>query len=304
MWVVCLIIFGVFGASYGIHLPEDEFIKPRAENNNHISYFLYSGANVTEINTNYDVEDIPLNEEVDTVILVHGHRGHHNDEFSIRVRSAFIEHHDSDVIVMNWAFLASEHYLQVVRNVRAAAEDLSTLLAIVKEAKDNKYIHIVGFDIGAHVAGNAGRGVKARFDVDRITGLSPTGRSYGGSNTLRLSRNDATYVEIIHTDGGLFGNGIGTAIGHSDFFVNGGFNQPGCLTNSCCHRRSWEIFEASLHPQFVHLGFRCDSMIQVNLNTCRGLTLHMGDATINKGVPTPDSSTLYRANTGKIYPYV
>lgn len=115
--------------------------------------------------------------------------------------------------------------------------------------------------------------------------MDPSGRKYSGINRLGLSRDDAEYVEVIHTDGGLFGTGIGQAIGHADFFVNGGFSQPGCLTNTCCHKRAWELFAASLNSQYKYLGFQCDSMIQVNFNTCRGRTLHMGDADINKGVP-------------------
>ncbi|KOB64789.1 Lipase, partial [Operophtera brumata] len=90
-------------------------------------------------------------------------------------------------------------------------------------------LHLVGFNLGAHVVGHAAREITLRTGarVARITGLDPS-RSQWGSGSSRLARTDATYVEVIHTDGdGLLSNGLGTAIGDVDFFVNGGSNQPG-----------------------------------------------------------------------------
>lgn len=39
------------------------------------------------------------------------------------------------------------------------------------------------------------------------------------------------FTDIIHTDGGILG--IPWAVGHADFFPNGGFaSQPGCINES------------------------------------------------------------------------
>lgn len=53
---------------------------------------------------------------------------------------------------------------------------------------------------------------------------------FSGKNG-HLSSTDAEFVDVIHTDGGVFGFPI--ALGDADFFPNGGFPaQPGCQINS------------------------------------------------------------------------
>ena len=64
--------------------------------------------------------------------------------------------------------------------------------------------------------------------------MDPAGPNFvdKGSND-RLSKNDASWVDNIHTNGGsgLPSLGIYEAIGHADFYPNGGRSQPGCLIN-------------------------------------------------------------------------
>ena len=43
----------------------------------------------------------------------------------------------------------------------------------------------------------------------------------------RLSADDAALVDVIHTNAGKLGEG--PAIGHIDFYPNGGKEQPGCF---------------------------------------------------------------------------
>lgn len=42
----------------------------------------------------------------------------------------------------------------------------------------------------------------------------------------RLDITDAQFVQVIHTCSGLLG--FNRALGHVDYWPNGGFNQPGC----------------------------------------------------------------------------
>lgn len=59
--------------------------------------------------------------------------------------------------------------------------------------------------------------------------MFPAGPLFSVNNPNdRIDSTDAEYVEIIHTDTRSFG--FGDPIGHTDFYPNGGFGQPGCLS--------------------------------------------------------------------------
>lgn len=56
--------------------------------------------------------------------------------------------------------------------------------------------------------------------------MDPVGPGYYILNT-HLSASDAEFVDIIHTDMGIYG--LALKIGHVDFFPNYGYRpQPGC----------------------------------------------------------------------------
>lgn len=82
-------------------------------------------------------------------------------------------------------------------------------------------VGLVGFSLGAHVAGHAGKNVR-RGRINHIIGLDPAGPLFSVSNPAgRLDAGDAVYVEGIHTNGPtllIVGAGIGAPIGHADFF--------------------------------------------------------------------------------------
>ena len=65
-----------------------------------------------------------------------------------------------------------------------------------------------------------------------ILGLDPAGPLFEGyDGKVRLDKSDANYVDIIHSNGeSLIVGGFGTweAIGHVDFYPNGGRAQRGC----------------------------------------------------------------------------
>ena len=93
-------------------------------------------------------------------------------------------------------------------------------------------IHLIGHSLGAHICGYVGDRVKG---LGRISGLDPAGPYFEHTDpTVRLDTTDAEYVDVYHTNSGPFGTGFGLlpAIGHVDYYVNGGYSQPGKLINN------------------------------------------------------------------------
>lgn len=73
----------------------------------------------------------------------------------------------------------------------------------MKSAKSEDF-HLIGFSLGAHVAGFAGKRVQEgakKNMVGRITGLDPANPWFNyDSPKVRLDRSDAKFVDVIHTD--------------------------------------------------------------------------------------------------------
>lgn len=119
-------------------------------------------------------------------------------------------------------------------------------------------MHVIGHSLGGHLGGFIGKWVKLKLNrtLGRLSGLDPAQPHFEKlPSDARLDSEDATFVDIVHTDarpmmdgGGdlillnfpsqievyLFlgnvgvGLGIQTAIGHADFYPNDGKEQPGC----------------------------------------------------------------------------
>lgn len=65
----------------------------------------------------------------------------------------------------------------------------------------NINFYFIGHSLGAHIAGQAARLLnKAGIVVQRITGLDPAYPCFENNSMLRLNRNDARFVDVIHTN--------------------------------------------------------------------------------------------------------
>ena len=127
-------------------------------------------------------------------------------------------------------------------------------------------MHLIGFSLGAHIAGFTGSELNGT--IARITGLDPAAPLFEGyPERVRLDSTDAQFVDVIHTNGdGFLRGGLGSfqAMGHVDYYPNGGRSQVGCnsvlmgaisdlLTYSkswsqslCHHRRAFKYFVDSI----------------------------------------------------------
>lgn len=103
-----------------------------------------------------------------------------------------------------------------------------------------------------------------------MKGLDPAFPLYIlGDASNRLNQNDAKFVDVIHTDGGVLG--FPWPLGDADFFPNGGTPlQPGCAEQEisknrwltvvvgCSHQRAWEYFVESVRRPEAFLADRCE----------------------------------------------
>ncbi|KAL1117628.1 hypothetical protein AAG570_003943 [Ranatra chinensis] len=107
--------------------------------------------------------------------------------------------------------------------------------------------HLIGFSMGAHVAGTAGSLLAPK--VGRITGLDAGGPGYNPFDLDNwLDKSDAVFVDGIHTCGGYLG--YAGRYAHVDFYPNKGEPiQPACagkLTPVCSHLESFRMFARTI----------------------------------------------------------
>ncbi|XP_052738442.1 pancreatic lipase-related protein 3-like [Bicyclus anynana] len=116
--------------------------------------------------------------------------------------------------------------------------------------------------------------------LKRITALDPAGLYFENMPSIvRLHKEDAEYIEVLHTNAYRFSQGNKELLGHADFFANGGKKQPGCNDKliylesirrgdlklgetlpGCSHKRSLKYYLETLINQSCNfLGIACQS---------------------------------------------
>ncbi|XP_060529296.1 pancreatic triacylglycerol lipase-like [Cylas formicarius] len=229
-----------------------------------------------------------------TKLLIHGYMSKWNEKGAVRVADAYLKLYDCNVILMDWRMGArGPQYTAAAANTEVVGRELGTLLlTMVEKGLDPANIHLIGFSLGAHVAGTASETLKSNGHlVGRITGLdaaSPLFRNdHFREKHKKLDSSDAKYVDIIHTDSSPFvtdGFGIWEPIGHVDFFPNGGQEQPGCRDprssivvthlegtlnreTACSHVRAFRLFTETLlnkanNQKCRFIAFSCPGGLQ------------------------------------------
>jgi len=189
---------------------------------------------------------------------------------------ALLEREDCNVIVVNWNPGARVSYPQAAGNTRLVGVQTAVLIRFLITSSSgsasfaNRF-YIVGYSLGAHVAGYAGSYLKERgMTLGRITGLDPAGPLFKKNDVrFRLDRGDAAYVDVIHVS--LLGIGASQANGHTEFFPNGSKIQNGCgsLDLSCSHRRAYEFYIASVQNRCSWKAYPCSSFSDFEDGMCR-----------------------------------
>ncbi|XP_063243720.1 lipase member H-A-like [Bacillus rossius redtenbacheri] len=223
----------------------------------------------------------PFDLRAPTVVYIHGFSEHWAGLGASAIRDAYLERGHYNVVVVAWQTMAAgPWYARAVANCKVCGRHTATFLDyLVSRGLDLASLHVVGFSLGAEVAGYVG-GFLASGRLPRVTGLDPAFPLFVlRTSRNRLSRGDADFVDVIHTDGGAFG--FPGALGHADFYPNGGTApQPGCRLAqhlasgqlqdivSCSHQRAWKLYAESVRSECSFRATRCHHWFAHVLGLC------------------------------------
>ncbi|XP_051635923.1 phospholipase A1 member A isoform X2 [Manacus candei] len=207
-----------------------------------------------------------FNSSSETKIIIHGFRALGTKPSWIEgLVQAILDTSWVNVIAVDWVYGSTGAYPSAVENVTQLALSISQFISkLLALGVSRTSIHIIGVSLGAHVGGLVGHFHGGQ--LGRITALDPAGPKYTrASPEERLDPGDALFVEAIHTDADNFG--IRIPVGHIDYFVNGGKDQPGCPRFIsagynyliCDHMRAVHLYISALKHSCPIVGFPCAS---------------------------------------------
>nr|XP_022910033.1 pancreatic triacylglycerol lipase [Onthophagus taurus] len=279
--------------------PESRFPEPLLKV--HPRFALYTRRNsVVPIYLDmYEVfldSDANMDLELPLYVLIHGFTDNGKKHWILSLKDKLLVREKCNIIIVDWGNASNPPYPQAVANIRLIGAVTAHLLEALYGEDEHGFdrVHCIGHSLGAHMCGYIGYQLKKDFGftMGRITGMDPAGPHFSNTQPpVRLDKSAAKYVDIIHTDAGDFTSlafGIQEAIGHVDFYVNGGYDQPGCRktfsdfasTNglvlgaqkfmACNHVRSHEIFidSINMNPSCPYLTISCDSYEAFMNGTC------------------------------------
>nr|XP_003700221.1 PREDICTED: phospholipase A1-like [Megachile rotundata] len=304
-----------FGLSVDIYFPDsyNNYVKDQlvifdshrntSESNypNTILFYLYTKYSRDDfvrlyVNDIQTLKNSPFDVKKPTVFITHGLANSYQSPVCTYIREAYNKHGDYNIIVIDWAVIASGGPFWVSRQVAKVAKYATRMIDFLEsQGMDPSTTTIVGHSFGAHLAGLTSYYAKKKMNY--VVGLDPAGPNFylEGKGT-RLSKDDATYVQVIHTSilYGLF-----DPLGHADFYVHGGRNQPGCeLRGYCSHFRAYEVFAESVNTKGF-IARKCENYMFYMVGLCdSNQSVYMGGVT-----PDYNAQGIYYLDTNSKPPF-
>ncbi|XP_008334323.1 endothelial lipase [Cynoglossus semilaevis] len=223
------------------------------------------------------LEKCSFNATAKTIFIIHGWTmsGMFENWMHKLVSAVMQRENEANVVVVDWLSRSQQLYPDAVNHTLGVGLDIANMLNWLQEELQLplQNVHLIGYSLGAHVAGYAGTHVQGT--VGRITGLDPAGPMFEGvEEEKRLSPDDADFVDVLHTytrEALGVSIGIQQPIGDIDIYPNGGDIQPGCaladvlsLTGNfmdvlkCEHERSVHLFVDSLmNKDHMSFAYQC-----------------------------------------------
>ncbi|XP_030593596.1 endothelial lipase [Archocentrus centrarchus] len=234
------------------------------------------------------LEECGFNTTAKTIFIIHGWTmsGMFESWMQKLVNAVMQRESDANVVVVDWISRAQQLYPDAVNHTHGVGLDIAAMLNWLQDEHQLplENVHLIGYSLGAHVAGYAGTYV--RGTVGRITGLDPAGPMFEGvEKEKRLSPDDADFVDVLHTytrEALGVSIGIQQPIGDIDIYPNGGDVQPGCglsdvlaMTGNfmevmkCEHERAVHLFVDSLmNKKHMSYAFQCTDPSRFKKGIC------------------------------------
>ncbi|XP_025197451.1 pancreatic lipase-related protein 2-like [Melanaphis sacchari] len=247
---------------------------------NHVFYWLYTreqpNGQLLNMNDPSMIKSTNFNVKNPIKILVHDWLGSFQEKeyFCTDVVKAYLSAKRCNVICVDWMQFSFElMYTSAKINAKHIGYDIAKVLNILTNnmsvGSDN--IHLIGHGMGAHIVGYTGK--KLNGQIPRITGLDPVMPLYINTGPkYRINKDDATFVDIIHTNGNSLG--LFEPLGHIDFYPNGGKSQLNCKIldkvtgGACSHAKALEYFAYSILTEEVCKAYQCTSWNEYKTGKC------------------------------------
>ncbi|TMS20793.1 Lipoprotein lipase [Larimichthys crocea] len=207
------------------------------------------------------IKQCEFNSETQTFIVIHGWTvtGMFESWVPKLVSALYERVPTANVIVVDWLTRANQHYPTSAAYTKLVGRDVAKFVHWLQNELQLPWerIHLLGYSLGAHVAGIAGD--LTGHKISRITGLDPAGPTFEhADNQNTLSRDDAQFVDVLHTNTrGSPDRSIRHSESHMDQLVK------------CSHERSIHLFiDSLLNIQQQSMAYRCNSKEAFNKGLC------------------------------------
>lgn len=207
-----------------------------------------------------------------TIMIIHGYLERGSIFYMRPLVDKLLKNDDTNIIVVDWQKGSRFPYNQATGNLRLVAMMNTHLIELLHSQFGLRFsdVHLMGFSMGAQMAGYTGRNIKRNNNtIARITALDAAAPYYEYQHVdAKLDPTDADFVDVIHTDSRTIlikGFGIHEPAGHMDFYPNGGYEQPDCrsLDNgaidffTCSHYRAVHLYTESIQGNCPFFAYPC-----------------------------------------------
>ncbi|KAJ8943959.1 hypothetical protein NQ318_013540 [Aromia moschata] len=145
-----------------------------------------------------EVTKTNFNPSKESLFIVHGWGNWYNSSVNIVIKEAVLKKHDVNIFVVDWSSISQNELYSTIYKLlpKLGASVGKFIQGITKRCRHRlSKIKMVGYSLGAHIAGIAGKTTKGQIKC--IIGLDPAGPLFTLDDVKRrLNKGDAKYVEV------------------------------------------------------------------------------------------------------------